>query len=182
MRCLVINNTKCEHAKTSIDLQIKNRKSKTNTKKSKKLKKKKSLFYRRHAGEKLNIIMSMNLVRKFLRTTSDEESNRNNKKKRRIDEKEEKDFATKEDIFGATVSFIVKRDDQHNEAVSKRIKPKRQKQAPKSKSIVGNSRTSSSQSILKPQPTWNKKRHRKIMEEKKLQKIAKLLSKQRKKK
>lgn len=48
--------------------------------------------------------------------------------------------------------------------------------------VVGNSRSSSSQIRLKPEPTFNKKMHKQEQEEKRLKEIAKILSRQSKKK
>jgi len=60
---------------------------------------------------------------------------------------------------------------------------KRKKKRKQSENIVvGNSRTSSSQLRSPSEPTFNKKRHRKEMEEKRLKEIAKLLSKKKIKK
>mmetsp|Transcript_25733 Transcript_25733/g.28821 ORF Transcript_25733/g.28821 Transcript_25733/m.28821 type:complete len:178 (+) Transcript_25733:115-648(+) len=143
--------------------------------------------------------MSMKLVRKFLQqnendivsgdSTSDG-LNRTKKlrRRRRVENKEKSVFATDDDVVQATVQHMLLLDqamsnisnESKNDALkrmndeSKKRKKKRKQSA---NIVVGNSRTSSSQLRLSSEPTFNKKRHRKELEEKRLKEIAKLLSK-----
>ena len=61
-------------------------------------------------------------------------------------------------------------------------KAKKRRKKLQAETVVGNSRSSSSQLRLPSLPTFNKKRYKKEQEEKRLKEIAKLLKKQSKKK
>jgi hypothetical protein len=150
-------------------------------------------------------IMSMKLVRKFLQQDQVEDSTPEGLAKRRLkvkrrrkraaDKAEKSISATEDDVVEATINNILfldqamvnnNRNNNKNDALkrindkSKKIKKIRKKS--ESMPVIGNSRSSSSQLRRLPsEPTIDKKRHRKEMEDKQLEKIAKLLSKKMKK-
>lgn len=144
--------------------------------------------------------MSMKLVRKFLQeddTIDASEAQKQQAKKRRKRRREsQKEVATEDDLLQATVQSMVYLDkamttyvgksDSKNGAM-KRIndearKAKKRRKKLQAETVVGNSRSSSSQLRLPSMPTFNKKRYKKEQEENRLKEIAKLLKKQAKKK
>lgn len=144
--------------------------------------------------------MSMKLVRKFLQeddTIDASEAQKQQAKKRRKRRREsQKEVATEDDLLQATVQSMVYLDkamttyvgksDSKNGAM-KRIndearKAKKRRKKLQAETVVGNSRSSSSQLRLPSVPTFNKKRYKKEQEENRLKEIAKLLKKQAKKK
>lgn len=141
--------------------------------------------------------MSMKLVRKFLQEDDlvDTASQKKKRKRRRNAGKEAGTFATDEDILQATVQSMVYLDqamttftgktDSKNVAMRRmnekaKIAKKRRTKLQRD-TIVGNSRSSSSQLRLPSVPTFDKKRYKKEQEEKRLKEIARLLKKQSKK-
>lgn len=142
----------------------------------------------------------MKLVRKFLQEDDpidDSEAQKQQTKKRRKRRREsQKEVATEDDLLQATIQSMVNLDkamttyvgksDSKNGAM-KRIndearKAKKRRKKLHAETVVGNSRSSSSQLRLPSIPTFNKKRYKKEQEEKRLKEIAKLLKKQSKKK
>lgn len=142
----------------------------------------------------------MKLVRKFLQeddTIDASEAQKQQAKKRRKRRREsQKEVATEDDLLQATVQSMVYLDkamttyvgksDSKNGAM-KRIndearKAKKRRKKLQAETVVGNSRSSSSQLRLPSVPTFNKKRYKKEQEENRLKEIAKLLKKQAKKK
>ena len=142
----------------------------------------------------------MKLVRKFLQeddTIDASEAQKQQAKKRRKRRREsQKEVATEDDLLQATVQSMVYLDkamttyvgksDSKNGAM-KRIndearKAKKRRKKLQAETVVGNSRSSSSQLRLPSMPTFNKKRYKKEQEENRLKEIAKLLKKQAKKK
>lgn len=150
--------------------------------------------------------MSMKLVRKFLQQDQVEDTTpeglakrrlRVKRRQRRAADKAEKSIsATEDDVYKAAIQNMLfldeamvnnNRNNNKNDALkrindkSKRIK-KMRKKSESMPGVIGNSRSSSSQLRRLPsEPTIDKKRHRKEMEDKQLEKIAKLLSKKMKK-
>jgi len=138
--------------------------------------------------------MSMKLVRKFLQEDDPVvDASQTKKRKRRRDQAAP--TATEDDILQATVQSMVFLDqamttytgktDSKNVAMKRmnetaKLAKKRRKKLQRD-TIVGNSRSSSSQLRLPSVPTFNKKRYKKEQEEKRLKEIAKLLKKQTKK-
>ena len=143
----------------------------------------------------------MKLVRKFLQEddaidASEAQKQQVAKKRRKRRRESQKEVATEEDLLQATVQSMVYLDkamtiyvgksDSKNGAM-KRIneearKAKKRRKKLQAETIVGNSRSSSSQLRLPSVPTFNKKRYKKEQEENRLKEIAKLLKKQAKKK
>ena len=142
----------------------------------------------------------MKLVRKFLQEDDpidDAEAQKQQTKKRRKRRREsQKEVATEDDLLQVTIQSMVNLDkamttyvgksDSKNGAM-KRIndearKAKKRRRKLQAETVVGNSRSSSSQLRLPSLPTFNKKRYKKEQEEKRLKEIAKLLKKQSKKK
>eukprot|EP00531_Pseudo-nitzschia_arenysensis_P019703 CAMPEP_0116146286 /NCGR_PEP_ID=MMETSP0329-20121206/17084_1 /TAXON_ID=697910 /ORGANISM="Pseudo-nitzschia arenysensis, Strain B593" /LENGTH=149 /DNA_ID=CAMNT_0003642025 /DNA_START=21 /DNA_END=471 /DNA_ORIENTATION=- len=146
--------------------------------------------------------MSMKLVRKFLQEDDPAvdaaavASQKKKRKRRRDSDKEAATVATKEEILQATVqsehglldqamTTFTGKTDSKNAAMQRmnekaKIAKKRRKKLQRD-TIVGNSRSSSSQLRLPSAPTFDKKRYKKEQEEKRLKEIAKLLKKQSKK-
>ena len=143
--------------------------------------------------------MSLKLVRKFLQAddqavnSSEVVSNKKQSKKRRRRRRENEDItaATESDLLEATVQGMLYLDrtmathtgktDSKNcamkriNAESKRAKKKRKKLL-ENDTMIGNSRSSSSQLRLPTVSTFNKKKHKQELEEKRLRDIAKILS------
>ena len=148
--------------------------------------------------------MSMKLVRKFLQqddepavnSSEHQQASKKRKRRRRRDDQEADLAATQDEILQATVHGMMYLDramttftgksDSKNGAMKRRMDEakkakKRRKAILENDTMVGNSRSSSSQMRLPSEPTFNKKRYKKEQEEKRLKDIAKLLKAQKKK-
>ena len=147
----------------------------------------------------------MNLVRKFLQeddqpmvdgSLSAEIKKKTKKRRRQRRENDEDNIATEQDVMQATVDGMVyldrvmakysDRSYSKNGAMKRRKEEskkakKRRKQNLENDIMMGNSRSSSSQVRLPSEPSFNKKKHKKELEEKRLREIAKLFLSKKKK-
>jgi hypothetical protein len=141
--------------------------------------------------------MSTKLLRRLLQQTSDvgvqqgdEEVKKQNKRQKLLPE--ESQPLNQDEIFDRHVQSMLLLDTRmasrgmRKKQSMQRITAKQKRESSirkqSSKMVLGNSRGASSMLRLRPEPTVDKKKHKKEMEEKKLREIAKLLKKQSKSK
>lgn len=139
----------------------------------------------------------MKLVRRILQAqeASDERQreesvvgnhSQNNKRKcRKLQNAEESRTVDEDDVIQTTVQSMLFLDkkmastgtkkDIALQRMNKEMQKAKKRRKKNDTAIVGNTRSSSSKMRLHPERTFNKKRHKKELEEKRLMKIAKLL-------